>query len=115
MPRPAEFANPNARAAGDGYLNVAVFAAAGALLMATIGAATGVWLTSVGSSWWRTAKYLALITTLPQWLVIIAWAGVTGGLVAVGARRAGLGLRLASAALVSGALVGTRPDEEQWY
>jgi hypothetical protein len=105
MPRPAEPLAPNARVIRNGYLVVALLAAVGLLLTTTIGLTTGVTLSWRAASWWHTANYLAATVSWPQWLGLITWAIVTGALISAGIRRRSIGLLLALAALLAGALV----------
>jgi hypothetical protein len=88
-----------------GYLTVAVAAAVGLLMTATIGMTTGFTLGMRGSSSWRAARYLAALMTWPQWLGLGAWAVLTGVLVSAGVRRSLVGTLLPVMAFFAGALV----------
>jgi hypothetical protein len=65
MPTQAEPPNATSGGALPGYLTVAVAAAVGLLMTATIGMTTGFTLGMRGSSWWRAAQYLAALVTWP--------------------------------------------------
>jgi hypothetical protein len=84
---------------------VAAFAAAGLLVMTTIGLTLGVTLRWRGSSWWQTAKFLASTVTWVQWLGLIVWASLTGALIAAGTSHRAPGLLIALSALIAGAVV----------
>jgi hypothetical protein len=105
MPTQAESRNPTSGGASPGYWTVAMPAAVGLLMTATIGMTTGFNLGMRGSSWWRSAHYLAALVTWPQWLGLGAWAVLTGALVATGVRRSLVGTLLPVMALFAGALV----------
>ncbi len=104
MPGWAEQINPSKRE-GRALIAVAVFAAAGFLVMTTMGLILGVTLGWRGSSWWQTAKLLASTVTWVQRLGLFVWASLTGILVAAGTRHRVLGLLLALSALTAGAVV----------
>jgi hypothetical protein len=85
---------------------IAILAALG--LAATIATGSVIALTPTGRgrlAWWHVAKLLASMVTWPQWLELLAWAVLTGVLVAAGARRHRFRSLLALAALIAGALV----------
>jgi hypothetical protein len=88
-----------------GSVVIGGLAAVGLLLTTWIGLVTGLHSWNYPTAWWNTARYTASITTLPQWSALIAWAGLTGVLIALSARRHRLGLRLALATFIAGAFV----------
>src|SRR5271154_2222016 len=103
MPRWAEQINTTTRE-GRAPIALASFAAAGFLVVTTMGLSLGVTLGWRASSWWQTAKFLASTVTGAQWLGLIVWASLTGILVAAGTRHRVLGLLLALSALIAGAV-----------
>src|SRR6202790_3232652 len=105
MPTQAESRGATSGGALPGYLAVAAAAAVGLLMTATIGMTTGFTLGMRGSSWWRTAQYLAALVTWPQWLGLGAWAVLPGALVSTGVRRSPVRTLLPVMALFAGALV----------